>query len=196
MRRSITALGLLGLMSATAQADHETHNRSLQRSPITPFVAGSLHFGGDTLASASNGFEDTDLDAGGGIAARLGINFAASPELEMEASLGIKFNRIDADDGDASVVSFPIDGLVFARVNEHRFGAGIAVHLAPEFEIDSSNGSGTVEFDDAVGWILQYDYQTSPNFRVGVRYTGIDYEVDDESFDASNFSIFGIFYFY
>jgi hypothetical protein len=59
------------------------------------------------------------------------------------------------------------------------FGGGLAYHLSPKFDF-SATPSFTIDFDDALGFVLGFDYNSKGVFQgdwfVGGRVTLIDYE--------------------
>jgi hypothetical protein len=73
----------------------------------------------------------------------------------------------------------------------HRFGLGASYHIDPEYK-EKIDGQPRIkaEFDDALGLVMQYSYALSPVFHVGLRYTEMDYEINDVELDASSFGIF------
>jgi hypothetical protein len=77
----------------------------------------------------------------------------------------------------------------FYNIRNHRFGAGLSYHFSPELDLGELDGP-KVEFDDALGWLIEYDYSfsgwQSGGFVVGLRYLWIDYKV--EKVDGRNVS--------
>lgn len=149
------------------------------------FVEAGLHLGGDTIASTT---ANQDLKAGQLISLAVGVHSELAASVQGRLSLGYKFDTISANDGDASFSRFPIEALILQQSGNFMLGGGIAYHLSPEFEINSPGANGTIEFDDALGFVLAFDYNSKGKFAgdwyVGGRVTLIDYEV-------SGFSISG-----
>jgi hypothetical protein len=85
----------------------------------------------------------------------------------------------------------PLDLLGFYRTGNHRFGGGVTYHLNPEFEIDTDFADGDIEFDNALGLVIEYDYFFSEGLSAGLRYTSIEYEASDfdEEIDGSYFGL-------
>ncbi|MBO6753528.1 MULTISPECIES: hypothetical protein [Spongiibacter] len=90
------------------------------------------------------------------------------------------FDSITAKNGDASFDRFPLEALVFYNNGQHRFGVGVSHHLSPEVEFDFDDfAKETVEFDDATGFVVEYNYEISERVWLGLRHTSITYEVSD-----------------
>lgn len=143
------------------------------------FVEAGIHVGGDELATTG----DSDLRAGQLFSLAVGVHTELTDSLQGRASLGYKFDVIDADNGDASIDRFPIEILVMKQSGNFMFGGGLAYHLSPEYEFNAGPSPFTVEFDDALGFMLAFDYNSKGKFEgdwyVGGRITLIDYESSD-----------------
>ncbi len=147
-------------------------------------------FGGETLVDTG----DEELKAGSGLlfGGFVQVPLTSNNAQPVFAKLGMSYMRdsISASDGDASFDKFPIDALVMTQVNNVKFGAGLTYHLNPTYEEDSDYGDYEVEFDNALGFIVEGDL-TLPNSSVefGLRYTKIDYEVNGIEFDGNGFAL-------
>lgn len=137
-------------------------------------------FGGDELATLeyTNG-DSTTLHAGGLVLFGIGFDHQFGNQWEIQSSINYHVDRANARNGDVTFQRFPLDVLGFYRSGNHRFGGGITYHMNPEFEIDLSDVRGTVDFDDAVGGVLEYDYFFTPSISLGLRGTVIDYKSSD-----------------
>ncbi|WP_430459981.1 hypothetical protein ACQUQU_12275 [Thalassolituus sp. LLYu03] len=134
--------------------------------------------GGDELATVE--FHDSGLKqtihAGGGALIGAGIQYHASAQFDAEARLNYLTNSIDGEtyDGDDFTVSFdafPLDMMGYYHNGKHSIGAGLSYHLNPEYDVD-----GTVmEFDDALGALIEYRYFWKPRFGLTVKYQNIEY---------------------
>lgn len=171
--------GLLFAVSAQAQlVRYEPH-----RSIYGVFTAGFTD-GGDELASVEfrHGGDD-DVDAGGQIL--LGGGIIVEPRdsiLQYQFTANYHVDGAVARDGEAEFERFPLEALMFFRQGNHRFGFGLSYHLSPEFDIEVDGvGDATVNFDDALGVTVEYNYRLSRMFWLGLRYTDIDYEVEEDS---------------
>ena len=154
--------------------------------------------GGETLASAStsNGFlgdYERDLDLAGGIKLAMGIYniLGESENRSLSFAVGYLSDSIDASNGDADYETITFDAVYSFHFEAHRFGLGALYHIDPEFEQNIDGQPGIkAEFDDALGVVVQYSYAVSPTFQAGLRYTEMDYEINDFELDASSFGMF------
>jgi len=121
--------------------------------------------------------------------------------LSLRALIYYLFDTVEftSPDGEASFDAFPIELGLFNSWNKHEIGAGLSYHLNPSHELEFSNiASGTVDFDNASGLFLQYNYIFSQsasssngnNTYVGIKYTAMDYEADNFIFDANSLGIY------
>lgn len=154
--------------------------------------------GGDTLASASGsndywGDYERDLDIGGGGKLAIGIHniLGENKDRSLSFALGYLSDSIDASNGDADYDTVTFDAIYGFHFEAHRFGLGASYHIGPEFKGKFDDQPRiTAEFDDALGLVMQYSYAISPVFHVGLRYTEMDYEINNVELDASSFGIF------
>lgn len=154
--------------------------------------------GGDTLASVSGsdsflGDYERDLDIGGGGKLAIGIHniLGENKDRSLSFALGYLSDSIDASNGDADYDTVTFDAIYVFHFEAHGFGLGASYHIGPEYK-DKTDGQPSIklEFDDALGLVMQYSYAVSPVFHVGLRYTEMDYEINDVELDASSFGIF------
>jgi hypothetical protein len=174
MTRLIVSVILLALAS-TAQAEI--------------YYELGIERGGDTLIGTVSG---QDINAGGGVKFALGVqNEVGENGKSLSLSLGYLFDNIEASDGTAEISTFTFDAIYSIQKDRHRFGIGGSYHIGPTYEDDIAGFSPSkVDFDNALGFILQYSYTVSPGFQIGARLTEMDYEVNGFSLDAGSFGIF------
>lgn len=146
--------------------------------------------GDDELASTT---ADDSIAPGGGIKFAIGIqnpiNDDASAAIRL--SVGYLFDSIDANDGEADIDTLTFDALYIINSGVHSFGIGGTMHMSPEYsERTDSSGSFNIEFDDAVGVVLQYGYHLDIGMEIVARFTQMDYEVGSASIDAGSFGVF------
>ena len=104
----------------------------------------------------------------------------------FSASLGLLEDDIDSAGGDASLETISIDAIYGYRFNPHRLGLGLSLHQSPDFEQDiDSTIESKISFENATGFLLQYSYEYTPAFHIGVRYVDMEYEAKDLEVDAS-----------
>lgn len=164
---AVLAMGITG-------SAHAQHQRGYNPIALTGQIGYA--FGGEDLIEVSG---ESDFQAGDGVEASLGVLVDLAPQTSLELSAGVKVNDEDYDNGDGNFTRFPLTATLFIEpVPELRLGAGLTYHVNPEF--DGRVGFSTVntEFDDAAGFVLQADWQFSPQVYAGLRYTGIEYEGD------------------
>ena len=169
------------LALALAAAAPEAHSQD-----IRPMLKVGFDFGGDTLATVT--FTDGSTQSikanqgfylGGGAS----ILLSNPKDIEVEVALSYKEDSITAANGEVKFTRIPLDALVFYRLPEHfRVGGGLTYHLNPTLSTSGVVGNINVNFDDALGWVLQAEYLLpprtlrTPKMTVGARYTVIDYK--------------------
>ena len=153
------------------------------------YLGISAEGGGDELAETSIGDR---INAGGGIKFAIGSqNVLGDGSSALRFTAGFLYDRLDAIDGYAESSAITLDGIYLIINGAHSFGAGITLHMSPEY---TQSGGGyadvDIQFDDAVGMVLEYQYTFSNNLGVGARYTDLSYEASNISLDASSFGAF------
>jgi len=149
-----------------------------------------LEGGGDDLIGTNTG---ETISAGGGIKFAAGIQNPVNDDgtASIRLSLGYLFDSIDAINGNADLDTLTFDALYMIHSGPHSLGVGGTMHMSPKY---SDNVAGfrplRIEFDDAVGALLQYGYHPIPGMEIGVRISNIDYENSAGSIDASSFGLF------
>ena len=154
------------------------------------YLEASLEGGGDTLVETNL---NDEINAGGGIKFAVGIQNPMGPggNNSLRLAVGYLFDSINASNGDADFDALTFDAIYSVSSGPHAFGFGGSLHMSPEYdETIDGLGSLQVEFDDALGMVLQYGYQGIPGFELGVRYTMIDYEAGSAILDADSFGLF------
>jgi hypothetical protein len=174
MNKFIVTVILLALAS-TAQADL--------------YLELGYEGGGDTIISTTAG---GDVNAGGGINYVIGIqNEVGENGKSLSLALGYMIQSMDASNGTAEISTLTFDAIYSIPVDVHRFGIGASYHIGPTYKDNIAGFSPLkIDFDNALGLVLQYSYAFSRRFQIGARITKMDYEVDDFSLDASSFGVF------
>lgn len=145
-----------------------------------------LTFGGDELIEVEVeddffGDDDEDVRAGESVVFAVGAayQFYNSP-LQLQATLGYHTDGIFADNGDTEFSRKPLELLAFYSIDRHRIGVGVTRHLDPEFDVDIDFlPEDRVKFDDATGFVVQYDFRVTAFFALGARFTSIEYQPED-----------------
>ena len=204
----LITLSLLILFTTIAKATEE--------SSIYPYFDGGFEDGGDTLSSIRRigPFGGTyKIKAGGGLRFSLGAMIDMSHQNfngDMLVTLGFIG---DDDSGSNGTAEFDVStiNLVYRfhmPETPHQFGVGLTYHLNPLFEFDESRSCATgnscistsltpgeIEFDDALGSSLRYEYIMSlagkrSGISLGARYTMINYKSSEFDADASGLGLF------
>ncbi|MDA3139646.1 hypothetical protein I8F95_12365 [Vibrio metschnikovii] len=163
-------------------------------------VAGvGYGFGGEKIFEGlyTNGKTD-DVKSNEGISIFGGIDINLAQNITVRGTVGYKFDSISATNGDVSFSRVPLELIVFKGFNNHKIGAGITHQKNVKFECKVKGiCSGDVEFDDATGFVAQYEYAFAPakmsknHFAIGVKYTNIEYSTPllHKDIDGSGFDV-------
>lgn len=154
----------------------------------------SLEEGGEKLASAADySLYDSDVNLGGGFKMAGGYYRAFGQDARNSLSLALGY--LSAENNDAEFKTTTFDAIYNYQVGSHRLGIGAGYHIEPRTRGDTEiSSSSRLEFDDSTGLILQYSFEMSSGFGVGLRYTDMEYETNGASFDASSFGVFFAIY--
>lgn len=147
---------------------------------FTGIAAIGLTFGGDTFTKVKFDNGDNDNIKAGELALFSGGFVYEQNDFQLQATLGYYSDRASGDNGDVRFTRLPLEVLGFWRQEKFRLGGGITHHINPEFEIDIDDNidNGTVEFDNATGFIVQADYLFEDGLALGLRFTAVEYEED------------------
>jgi len=160
---------------------------------IRPIIQFGFNSGGDELVTVQHDYaSDYTIDAGDGINIEVGMAIDNPlANFETELLIGYKFDSDSADNGDITWSMIPISALAFVKSQGWKFGGGLTYHISPSLEGDFSGGNLIRdEFDDALGGIIQIQYEPIDAFAIGVRGTFIEYQLrDNPSQKASGNSI-------
>ncbi len=162
-------------------------------------LKAGFDFGGDTLVNAVFTNGDTDsIKANEGFFVGAGAAFFNnSRTVSTEITINWKYTGISAENGDIDFTRFPVDALVFYNFPKARLGAGATYHLNPELEGSDAGtgfvggGAGRVEYDDALGFLVQVDWRIAEKVAIGLRYTSLEYELPNSSAPAVDASGLG-----
>ncbi len=175
----LSASLVVSLLSAASLA---TADESSRESRFAGTIYTGLTFGGDDLATVDYIDDDgddvysDDVQAGGLLVLGGGISYTSSLPYELRATAGYHWDSADADDGSIDFERTVFDFLAFYAPGKHRVGGGLTYHTNINFEAKADySGSVEVEYEDEVGFMLEYDYVFTRWISVGVRYTFIDY---------------------
>lgn len=190
-----TLLASLLLASFVANAETSPQNTSQTKG----ILGGGFAFGGDTLIEDiefTNG-DSEDVKAGDGFWIEAGFK-TQFETFALKGTLGYKTGGVFARNGDATFSHFPLTFVGSVNNGNHNFGLGVTHHLSPELDIDLPYVYGSVDADNATGFVLEYEYDFG-NWALGGRYTNIEYTFSEggysEDYDGSNVGVFAIWYF-
>ncbi len=167
------------MASDTGSADEGNH-----------FIIGlALTTGGDELAQVALEYEDgstsnTSIDAGGMIYFYGGMQFndAVFP---LRVILGYFTDSVDASNASVCFSRIPVELTALHLSGPHTFGVGLSYHISPELDL-SDVGLGTYDADDAMGWLLMYEYALDGDLSIGLRYTDISYDFGGDDLNGNN----------
>jgi len=156
-------------------------------------IQGNIDFGGDELVEVFyvGGDKDT-IKAGELMQMSVGTVFSltADSSLEGQFTIGWKFDNTNADNGDIIFDRYPLEFLLFCKNEMWCYGGGLTYHLNPKLEGEGFFSGLDVEFDDALGFVVQIERQFfSSQFYVGGRITMIDYDIANESLDGDSIGL-------
>lgn len=182
MKKFVTALSCAAsIFALNANAETPVNDADLGAHFL---LTGGLTYGGDKIAKITytNG-DSVDIRAGGLLLIGGGGVYQFNNNWETQLSINYQFDRANARNGDATFDRYPIDLLGFYRIGAHRFGGGVSYHLNPTFDSDFDlvNGKQKIEFDNAVGAVIEYDYFFNNSIALGARYVNIKYKSSDIS---------------
>ena len=177
MKQTIMLLALI-FLSAISFANDAANIR---------FVAqGGLTVGGDELGEAEvdylfGGSDDESVDAGSGLLFTAGVLVAFREKpIDLQLTAGFHFDGIAGSD-DNDEISFTrgiLEALTYYRKGNHRFGGGLSYHANPDFDNDVDDINFQIEFDNALGVIVEYRYVFDDTAAIGFRMVEIDYQWD------------------
>jgi hypothetical protein len=182
---------VLGSLNATAENPLETPVTNSGLDKIGLVFNFELMTGGDELGYIQ--FDDgtkESVHAGSGVGFGAGVNYQLLPQVKAEVTLNYLSDSVSGDTagGDSIEIDFtryPVDVMGFYQHQKHSVGAGLTYHMSPSL----SSGSDNVDFDAALGSILEYRYFFTPQFSVDLKMVNIDYEFKQVTFDGSSFGL-------
>ncbi|HIP06371.1 MAG TPA: hypothetical protein EYG66_00670 [Mariprofundaceae bacterium] len=138
-----------------------------------------------------------EITGGEGVVFAAGLYVPIEDDMGVQATIGYKWDSIDAQNGTIDFTRIPIDVLAFKHFSDkHSIAAGGTYHLSPTFTCEvTAVCTGSVEFDSALGFIAEYTYAVKSNkesgMKIGVRYTNISYETSavTQTFDGSSIGL-------
>ena len=142
---------------------------------IRPVFKLGYDFGGDTLVTANGSTKSIKANEGFFMGVGASI-FNDARNVEGELSISYKFQTIDANNANLQFTRFPFDALLFYRQYRYRVGGGLTYHLNPKVQGSGAAAGSNVNYEDALGAILQGDYLFGTKTAAGLRYTMLQYK--------------------
>jgi hypothetical protein len=142
-----------------------------------PFVSMGLTFGGDTIITVDYTNGDSEDVKAGEI-----VQFGAGVQLQLADSplmvaLSANYHVADAaaQNGKAEFVRYPLEAIAYYRSSDKwRFGLGLRYVLSPEASSDFSNEK--LQFDNALGTVVEVGYAVSQHFWLNARIVNESYQ--------------------
>ena len=152
------------------------------------YLQAGLHFGGDELGTVTFTSGETEsLKAGELFSLSAGVGFDVTENLESRFLAGLKFDMIDAENGTVDFTRYPLEALLMYKASEEiLIGGGLSYHLNPSVSGEGFAAGADIDFDNALGFVLEFDYQLPTDVYFGVKLTSIDYEVAGISVNGSS----------
>lgn len=164
----------------------EASEASSEGKTVNWVMGFGLTYGGEKLAETKVEYDgntiDEDLRGGDLITFAAGlVTYLPRREWSFQTTIGYHLDEVSADNGDIRFERYPLEFIPFYNSGNHRVGAGLSYHLSPKLNLKDIGGP-KVAFDNALGWLVEYDYSfvgwSKSGLLVGVRYLWIDYEID------------------
>lgn len=169
-----------------------------RRVHITPVVSMGLTGGGDTIATYQVEYlgevDDTPVKLGGNFFIYGGARvFWPAARLGVLLQGGAFVGGIGGYEESVDLTRWPIEALGFYQAGPLSLGMGVTHHLSPTFE-EKGLLNRRIDFEDATGLVVQAEYGFG-RWGMGVRYSAIDYEFRDITFDADHWGVYGSYRF-
>ena len=170
-------------------------NRRVQ---VLPFVSLGLTGGGDTIATYQVEYlgevDDTPVKLGGNFFLYGGARILwPATRLGVLLQGGAFVGGIGGDEESVDLTRWPVEALAIYEAGSLSLGIGVTHHLSPTFE-EKGLLNRRIDFEDATGAVVQVEYGFT-RWGIGLRYSAIDYEFRDITFNADNWGIYGSYRF-
>ncbi len=168
------------------------------------FVTAGSSFGGDDINYAQNKYtgEYASAQLGDAIFIGGGITWKPIANLnDFELQFATAYHRGIEESGgvDYEMWKISFEALACFYLGDLRLGVGPVYHTGPELKITDSTSSSTDEFDPSFGYVASIDYflknGEGNRFSVGIKYTAIDFEIYNKTWDSNTIGINAALYF-
>ncbi len=182
--------------TGTAFANHETsrphsHQRAGYGPTLNTWLSAGYALGGEELGrfeTSSGSIERIRAGKGGSFSA--GLIVSMDPWSSLRFSGGYQRGSLARINGDTAFDSVQFGASVLRSHRMHEFGAGLTLRTGVSYDCNIDTVcAGEVDFDAAFGYTLEYalrvgnyyrgrrgGFGTGQGLRIGVRYTGIEYQ--------------------
>jgi hypothetical protein len=162
---------------------------------IKPLLQIGFTGGGDELVTIEHEYSrNYTIDAGDSFFIEAGMAIE-NPVTNFETQLfvGYKFDTDTAGNGDITWDAIPITALGLFNFQGWKFGGGITYHISPELSGDFAGDLHIRdEFEDAIGGIIQVQYEIAKVFSIGLRGTFIEYQLKRDNNQKANGNSLGV----
>ena len=165
---------------------------AINASDLKPVLQFGYDLGGETLATVESydhydGYDTSKIRAGQGLNFEVGASVSSEESpMEFQFLIGYKIDRESTSNGSVTWDRIPMTALAMIKNDRWKFGAGLTYHLSPELSGsftgydnngDYFNDSVDDEYEDALGGVLQVQYQFNTAIAVGIKGTFIEYKL-------------------
>lgn len=181
---------------------------TLMANEVNPIIQIAYDFGGSTLATVdrydnySGSYEESKIRSGQGLNLEIGATATDDrKEFELQVLIGYKFDSENAENGSVTWDNIPLTTLAMIRKNRWKLGGGLTYHLNPTLSgsftgYDENNkyfkDAVNDEYENALGAIVQVQYQVADNIAMGVRGTFIEYKLKNDPSNVTNGDSIGL----
>jgi len=153
------------------------------------YLEAALESGGDTLVRSTL---DDEVNAGGGMKLAVGMQtwVDEAGTGSMRFSVGYQWDDVTGSNGSAEIETMTFDAVYLINSGPHSFGVGAVWHASPRYDALVDGVRTTIDFNDAIGPVLQYGYRLSPGLELGLRFSDLEYESAGQVLDAGSFGVY------
>lgn len=190
---NLVKLGLtISLIAGSAFANASEYNFGIQ---------GGVGFGGDKVIASGTTTET--ITAGDSFTYGVFINTPILfSDVYGKVAISVANESETYTDAEESFSRMPLSFLLMKKAGSYSYGAGLTYHLNPSYELSlNSGGSAKIDYDSAIGFIIEANKTLSSGLELGVSYTKVEYSggsttnttgstlTFNETVAASNFAI-------
>ena len=165
---------------------------AINANDLKPMLQFGYDIGGETLATVEtydsyDGYDTSKIRAGQGFNFEVGASVSSEESpIEFQFLIGYKVDRESTSNGSVTWDRIPMTALTMIKNDRWKFGAGLTYHLSPELSGsftgydnngDYFNDSVDDEYEDALGGVVQVQYQFNNAMALGIKGTFIEYKL-------------------